>query len=178
MLKPLFLMLTLVLTLVHVEAQELTEQLRTSLVDQGFNDGERACRCGDHARAISFHTLALQNDADHLNALLQRGSYRSELGEYDLAVADFTEVIIRKPDLSPANTSRSSAFAKRGSYVLAIADLNTALVLDPKNEDAYNNRGWARKANGDLASACKDWNSSKRLGNAEAKIILTNNRCK
>jgi hypothetical protein len=31
---------------------------------------------------------------------------------------------------------------------------------------------------GDTEGACEDWNKSKQLGNAEAKIILKNNHCK
>ena len=98
--------------------------------------------------------------------------------EYDKAVTDFSAVIAVKPDHTWAYTSRGSSYSKLGEHELAIADFNKVLTLDPKNEEAYNNRGWARKATGDQAGACKDWNTSKRMGNAEAKIILTNNRCK
>jgi Flp pilus assembly protein TadD len=52
------------------------------------------------------------------------------------------------------------------------------ISLDPRNEEAWNNKGWAYKAKGDMDSACKAWRSSQRMGNAEAKIILNNNRCK
>lgn len=41
-----------------------------------------------------------------------------------------------------------------------------------------NNRGWAKKFLGDKDGACKDWQTSKKMGNEEAKIILKNNQCR
>jgi hypothetical protein len=29
-----------------------------------------------------------------------------------------------------------------------------------------------------MDAACQDWTTSRKMGNAEARIILTNNRCK
>ena len=52
------------------------------------------------------------------------------------------------------------------------------LSLDPTDQEAFNNRGWSYKGKGDMKAACRDWKESRKMGNAEAKIILSNNRCK
>ncbi|HQW05074.1 MAG: tetratricopeptide repeat protein [Flavobacteriales bacterium] len=159
-------------------AQYLADHVRPDPTEELYVAGERAYRSGDQVVAINLFDQVLEQDPEHLNALLQRGFCHSLNASYDEAVDDFTAVIDHKNDHLWAYTSRGSAYSKLGKYDLAIADFDRVIELDPKNEEAYNNRGWARKANGDPKGACKDWNSSKRLGNAEAKIILKNNRCK
>ncbi|HNU56053.1 MAG TPA: tetratricopeptide repeat protein [Flavobacteriales bacterium] len=159
-------------------AQYLTENTNPNEVTTWYEEGERAYRAGDHAMAVVWYTRVIDRDPGHLNAHLQRGFCHSLMKDHVKAVADFSAVIASKDDHIWAYTSRGSSYSKLGEHDLAIADFNKVLTLDPKNEEAYNNRGWARKATGDQAGACKDWNTSKRMGNAEAKIILTNNRCK
>lgn len=159
-------------------AQYLADNMDRSGVDELYNAGDKAYRSGDHATAIAFFNQVIEREPDHLNAHLQRGFCQGLTGAYEKAVQDFTAVIERKADHTWAYTSRGSAYNKLGEHELAIADFSKVIALDPKNEEAYNNRGQARKATGDMAGACKDWGASKRLGNAEARIIMTNNRCK
>lgn len=143
-----------------------------------YQAGERAYRSGDHATAIERFTEVLRLDDDHLNAYLQRGFCHSLNKDYQAAVKDFTAVIARKQDHLWAFTSRGSAYLRMGEPQLALKDFDAVLALDARNEEAFNNRGWAHKALGDLDAACRDWKASQRLGNGEAKIILTNTRCK
>lgn len=143
-----------------------------------FREGEKAYNRGAYPAAIELFTRTLAQDPDHLNAYLQRGFCHSLQREYEAAASDFSEVIRRKQDHLWAYTSRGSAYAKWGKPELAIQDFNTVLTLDPRNQEAYNNRGWSKKATGDLAGACRDWTTSRKMGNAEAKIILQNNHCK
>jgi len=166
-----FLLLTfLSMTVLASTAQEEAAQL--------YGDGERAYRSGDYQAAILLFTKVLALDVENLNAYLQRGFCNSLLKQYAAAASDFTAVIERKADHAWAYTSRGSAYAKLGQHEKAMADFDQVIALDPKNEEAYNNRGWSRKALGDINGACVDWKASKKMGNAEAKIILENNRCK
>lgn len=143
-----------------------------------FKTGEAAYRSGDHKGAILYFTESLKANPAHLNAYLQRGFCYSLLKEYDKAVEDFSSVIGHKNDHVWAYISRGSAYNKLKKYDLALNDFNKVLALEPKNEEAYNNRGWAFKGKDDMKSACKDWKTSKKFGNAEAKIILGNSGCK
>lgn len=160
------------------QAQYLAEQRAPKGIEDLFHAGERAYRSGDHQTAITLFTQVLEHDPEHLNAYLQRGFCHGRAGEHEKAVSDFSAVLERKPDHIWAYTSRGAAYNRLGRHQDALEDLNAAIALAPKDGEAYNNRGWAHKGMGDMASACKDWRTSHRAGNAEAKIILTNNRCK
>lgn len=159
-------------------AQYMAENRERNASAELYAAGDRAYRAGDHTTAANLFTRVIELDADHINALLQRGSCNVLLGHYAKAIEDLSAVIDRRPDHSRAYTSRGSAYLKLNEPQRAIADFTKVLELDPKNEEAYNNRGWSHKALGDHAAACRDWNASERMGNTEAKIILTNNRCK
>lgn len=175
MMRPILLMATLLAAASAMYAQDTAP---ATTAESLFHEGEKAYNRGAYPAAIDLFTRTLAQDPDHLNAYLQRGFCHSLQREYEAAVSDFSEVIRRKHDHLWAYTSRGSAYAKWGKPELAIQDFDTALNLDPRNQEAYNNRGWSKKATGDLAGACRDWAASRKMGNAEAKIILQNNRCK
>ena len=143
-----------------------------------FKEGEQAYQAGAYAKAIGFFNEVIALDPDHLNAYLQRGFCFTLQREYVRAVGDFSAVIERKNDHLWAYTSRGSAYAKLKKHDLAMRDFDRVIELDPRNEEAFNNRGWSKKALGNTKGACQDWKTSQKMGNAEAKIIQTNNRCK
>jgi len=143
-----------------------------------YRSGEDKYFAGEYNAAIELFTQVLATDPDHLNAYLQRGFCYVLLKDFDKAITDFSELLDRKEDHVWAYTSRGSSYNKIGEYELAMIDFDKALNLDPRNEEAYNNRGWSKKFLGDATGACKDWTASRKMGNAEAKIILTNNYCK
>lgn len=159
-------------------AQYLADNTQPHDSEKVFSAGERAYRNGDLALAINLFDRVLMQDPDHINAYLQRGFSYSLNKEYERAVQDFTAVIERKADHQWAYMSRGSALVRLERHAEALSDFNMVLSLDPRNEEAYNNRGWAYKGLEELEAACKDWKSSHRLGNAEARIILSNTRCK
>lgn len=168
----------LLLPLLPAHAQYLADNRLPDPTVELYKGGERAYRSGDYETAVLMFSRVIEIDADHTNALLQRGFCHSIRKEYQQAIEDFTAVIALKPDHSWAYTSRGSAYSKMGRHVEARADFDKVLELDPGNAEALNNRGWTRKAQGDTEGACEDWKSSRRMGNAEARIILENNRCK
>ncbi|MBP9079648.1 MAG: tetratricopeptide repeat protein [Flavobacteriales bacterium] len=153
------------------------QALPSSTADDLFRNGVKACNMGDYPRAADLFTQVIQMDPENLNAYLQRGICFSLQQNYQAAVADLSAVIQRKPDHQGAYASRGSAYNKWGKPEQAVQDFDTALAMDPSDQETFNNRGWAKKALGDPDGACADWNSSRKLGNAEAKIILKNNRC-
>jgi tetratricopeptide (TPR) repeat protein len=110
--------------------------------------------------------------------MLQRALTSSILGDYEGAVADYSSVLAKQPRHVYSYISRGSALNKLKRFDEALADFNQALSIEPENEEAYNNRGWAKNGLGLAKDACDDWKVSKKLGNAEAPIILRNNRCK
>jgi tetratricopeptide (TPR) repeat protein len=147
-------------------------------VEALFQEGQEAYNRGTISRAIALFSEVITRDPGHLNAHLQRGFCHTMQREYQKAIDDFTSVIEEKNDHLWAYTSRGSAYAKLGRHDLAMRDFDRVLELNPRNEEAYNNRGWSKKALGDTKGACADWRSSKKMGNAEARIILETNKCK
>lgn len=143
-----------------------------------FKAGEKAYHDGDLVLAIALFGRVLEQDPDHINAYLQRGFARGMDNDHEGSVQDFTAVLDREPGHLWAYISRGSALNSLGRYTEALSDLDAALRIDPRNAEAFNNRGWAHKGLGDQTAACKDWKASQRTGNAEARIILFNNRCK
>lgn len=160
------------------QCQYLADSRKADPVAELYKAGEKSYRAGEYTTAISVFTKVLEADPEHINAYLQRGFCHTLLKAYEPAIADFTAVVDRKPDHLWAYTSRGSAYAKMEQHQLALADFDHVIALDPKNAEAFNNRGWSRKATGDPKGACDDWKTSRRMGNEEARIILTNNRCK
>jgi tetratricopeptide (TPR) repeat protein len=123
---------------------------------------------------------------------LDRGIMFASRGEYDLAVADFTEAVALDPDLWSAWMLRGRALYASVSYVTgvgenfssvgvrvtggigvseekkavydrAIADFTQAIRLDPANAKAYKERGDAYAGKGDLDRAIANYNQAIRL---------------
>lgn len=143
-----------------------------------YKKGEHKFLSGNYEEATEDFSKTLEIDSNHLNALSKRAFCYSFNGRYEEAIADFDKVIRLKPDYMQGYLSRGSAKNKLQKYSQAMVDFNKVLSMDPKNTEALNNRGWAKKGMNDHAGACDDWQQSKKLGNAEAKIIMKNNQCK
>jgi tetratricopeptide (TPR) repeat protein len=86
---------------------------------------------------------------------LDRGILFARRGDYDNAIADFTEAIRLDPNLAAAYFNRGLAYAHKEDYDRVIADYNAALQIDPNAAAAYNNRGlaYAHKEDYDRAIA-------------------------
>ena len=143
-----------------------------------FKKAESNFKSEDYTGAIEYYTKDLADNPNNLNAYYRRGFTYSMLHNYKAATRDYSIVIRKDPKYVWAYISRGSARHKLKKYDEAVTDFDTAIELDPKNQEAYNNRGWAKHALGDKKGACKDWKHSKKMGNGEAKIILSNTHCK
>jgi tetratricopeptide (TPR) repeat protein len=163
------LLLLLLFSSGHVFAQD-SERLQ--------RQGDLHFENGDYQKAHDAYSMALAQDPENMNALLQRALTGSILNDYEGAVADYTQVLSKQPKHVFSYISRGSALNKLKRFDEALADFEMALSIDPKNQEAFNNRGWAKNGLGRPQDACDDWKASKKLGNAEASIILKNNRCK
>jgi tetratricopeptide (TPR) repeat protein/predicted small secreted protein len=123
---------------------------------------------------------------------LDRGILFASRGEYDMAVADFTDAIDIDPDLQTAWMLRGRALYasvsrvmsvganfssvsvtttggvgvsedKKAVYDRAIADFTQAIRLDPNNAKAYTERGDAYADKGDSERAIADYTQAIRI---------------
>ncbi len=89
--------------------------------------------------------------------LHNRGLAYHHLGDYERAIADYTEVICLDPEYAYAYYNRGLAYRKLGDYENAIADCTEAIYLDPEYAYAYYNRGFAYHHLGDYERAIADY---------------------
>ncbi|MEE3716964.1 tetratricopeptide repeat protein [Tumidithrix elongata RA019] len=92
-----------------------------------------------------------------------QGYAKYELGDYQGAIADFTEVVRLAPNDSNAYYCRGNSKVKLGDYQGAIADFTEVIRLDPNDANAYFSRGYAKYELGDKKVAIADYNEAAQL---------------
>ena len=91
------------------------------------------------------------------------GYVKDELGEYNGAVADYTQAIHLKPDYAEAYNNRGLAKHNLRQYNTAIIDYDIAIQLKPDFALAYNNRGLTRINLGQYIVAIADCDKAIQL---------------
>ena len=96
--------------------------------------------------------------------ILQERAYAyNEMGEYEQAIADYTEAIRIDPDDAYAYHERGYAYDKMGEYEKAIADFTEAIRIDPEYDRAYHERGDAYKGLGEYEKAIAYYTEAIRI---------------
>lgn len=91
---------------------------------------------------------------------LEQGIALWERGDYDGAMALFSQAIERAPENANAYLERGNAFYRLGEYADALADFDTALALNPESITGYYRRGLAHAAEADYDAAIADFNEA------------------
>jgi len=101
-------------------------------------------------------------------------------GEYDKAIADYTEAIRLDSKNRWAYAYRCVAYREKGEYDNAIADCTEVIRLDPSDVWAYNERGEVYSIKGDYDMAIKDYESILRMNpndtKAKQNLVLAQKR--
>ena len=92
-----------------------------------------------------------------------RGNKYFSLGQYEQAIAAFTQVIALAPDGDGAYINRGNSYANLGQHEQAIADFTQAIALDPQDASAYYNRGISYAALGQHEQAIADFTQAAAL---------------
>lgn len=100
--------------------------------------------------------------------LFNRGNYYRNKGDYDRAIAAYTEAIRLKPDYAFAFNNRGVSHNKKGEYDLAIADYTEAIRLKPDASFSFINRGNSHNKKGEYDLAIADYNEAIRLNPDDA----------
>jgi hypothetical protein len=109
--------------------------------------------------------------ADGVRRILSRAPAHIDAGDYDSAIADYTEVIRLDPKNANGYFGRAWAYRAKREYDSAIADYSEVIRLYPKNSAlTYSWRGQAYRQKEDYDSAIADFTEAIRLDpkNAEA----------
>jgi tetratricopeptide (TPR) repeat protein len=89
-------------------------------------------------------------------SFVESGKTYFRMGEYDKAIADFTQAISINPNTTDVYILRGFAYDEKQDYDKAIADYTQAIRLDPKYATAYGNRGNVYSNKGDYDKAIAD----------------------
>jgi Mlc titration factor MtfA (ptsG expression regulator)/Tfp pilus assembly protein PilF len=125
-------------------------------------------------RIIAECSAAIRLHPEYLDAHRMRGRYHHSLGEYDPAIADYSEVIRLADSETRAEThcDRGMAYSARGSHDAAIADLDRAIRLCPTYTRAYCERGIVHARKGDLDRALADFATAIRIDPKDDAVYI------
>ena len=123
----------------------------------------------------SKYLKKLLNRSGHAKPLLQDnpsisaetyfiwGYVKHELGDYNGAIADYTQAIQLKSNSAGFYAVRGLAKQQLEQYPAAIADYNKAIQLKPDYAEVYNNRGLLKYRSGQYFDAIADYDKAIQL---------------
>ncbi|MDE2755482.1 MAG: tetratricopeptide repeat protein [Acidobacteriota bacterium] len=100
-----------------------------------------AYRSGDHTRAISLATRAVELDPQNPQGFHFRGQLYEMQGRHRQAIADYDAVLKLNPDVVEVYNRRGSEHFKLGHIEASIADFDRAIELNPGQEPYHWQRG-------------------------------------
>jgi tetratricopeptide (TPR) repeat protein len=101
----------------------------------------------------------------HSNAAYIRGLVRTALGDFDGAIADFSEVMNSDAYADYARPARAEAVRLKGNLDLALAEFEQMLKKYPEDPDSLLGRARIRAARGDLDAARADFEAALKSAN-------------
>ena len=124
-----------------------------------------------------YFSEAIKLDSTFPISFYNRAMVRTDLGNNEQALEDYTSAIKIKADYHEAFENRGALKDELGDYDGAISDYTEALKINPRSTTAYSNRGNSKYRNGDKSGACADWKKTLELGDTDAQSKL-NEYCK
>ncbi|WP_071190276.1 tetratricopeptide repeat protein [Trichormus sp. NMC-1] len=107
---------------------------------------------------------------DDAVAYKNRGNTRSDLGDFEGAIADYTQAIQINSHYVDAYYNRGNAHSDLGNYEAAIDDFSLVIKINYNYPDAYYNRGNARLGIGEKQGAIEDFQKAADLYWKEGKL--------
>ncbi|MBD2691006.1 tetratricopeptide repeat protein [Anabaena catenula] len=114
-----------------------------------------------------IHTKIAPDDAI---AYKNRGDTRSDLGDFEGAISDYTQAIQINSNYTDAYYNRGNFHSDLGDFEGAISDYTQAIQINSNYTDAYYNRGNARLAIGEKQGAIEDFQKAADLYWKEGKL--------
>jgi tetratricopeptide (TPR) repeat protein len=115
---------------------------------------------GDKKGAVDAYSEDLKWHPKNVEALKGRGNAYADLGQYDLAVADFTRALQLEPRQWLIIEDRARVYEKLGKLDLAIADMTQAAQVAPDIWSNWKVRGDLYLEQGNLDAAIADYTRS------------------
>jgi len=112
--------------------------------------------------SIFFNDLVNKNP-DYPNAYLFRGDIETKQGNFNSAIADYSEAIRLNINTENVFYNRGCVYMKTGNDKLALDDFKKALFLNPRMADCYNNMGWIEDKSGQAKLALYNYDKAIML---------------
>ena len=113
--------------------------------------------------SVSAYDRAIRLNPRYVEAYINRGIAKNNMGRHADAIADHDEAVRLKPNLAEAYTNRGNVKSEMGRHADAIADYDEAIRLKPDYAGAYTSRGNVKNAMGRHADAIADHDEAIRL---------------
>ena len=113
--------------------------------------------------SVSAYDRAIRLNPRYVEAYINRGIAKKNMGRHADAIADHDEAVRLKPNLAEAYTNRGNVKSKMRRHADAIADHDEAIRLKPDYAEAYINRGIAKNNMGLHTDAIADYDEVVRL---------------
>ena len=107
--------------------------------------------------------LSQANQTISAETYFLRGNACSDLGLYDLAIANYDKAIQLEPNDAHIYNNRGNAKGNLGQHLAAISDYDKAIQLKPDYAKAYNNRGVEKGKLGQYFAAISDFDKAIQL---------------
>jgi len=123
---------------------------------------------GEYKKALPVFDIALKNLENSSRTLsisipeyiacsrYYRGMIHTNIGNFELAIADYTRVLQFDSTIAPAYNNRGVAYKSLGKLEQSIADFTRAIEIEPKDPCYYFNRGNAYLMKGEFDWAIAD----------------------
>lgn len=123
-------------------------------------------RKGDVGQALKECEQFIRRHPNDPTGYFHTGSFLSQAGRLDEAIAEFDRALAVNPWFLPALNNRANMRSRRGDVDGAIKDLTRAIDAhpdDPSSVDLYSNRAIYRQKKEDIAGAIDDLGHAIRL---------------
>jgi tetratricopeptide (TPR) repeat protein len=187
--------------LAGINVEKVTQESSTRLDvrnDRAFQSLLADTRTAPIVTAAADYGVGENAAPQTAGALLDRGILFAMLGDYELAVTDFSDAIQLDGALAPTYVLRGRALyaavsqvigleegfsrvrfnvadtnisnEQKAVYTRAITDFNQAIRIDPNNKIAYKERGLMYKEQGDYDRAIADYEAALRINPNDATV--------
>lgn len=109
--------------------------------------------------------------------LMKTGRMHLLQGEYEPALAEFTQAIRIAPFLGEAYGGRGAAYQGLGDFQRALADFDQAIQRDPRLVTAYLHRAQVRLETGEIDGALTDLERVMEIQPTDPELYLTRGIC-
>jgi tetratricopeptide (TPR) repeat protein len=112
---------------------------------------------------IKFKSAFIENDSFNIDGYLSRGIIYFKCEMFELALKDFSKVIILDLKNSDAYSQRGFVYIRMGEFGLAVSDFEKAILLDRSNDNYWFGLGGALLFNGQPCLAVNSFTEAIKL---------------